>query len=1579
MRALKSSWNSNRKENGMKRILLLLVIFVFNFSLKSQIAAVDTSGYNLAYWNALADKKHYSGAMRAEFIDGLKKLYIRSKSEQDFHSDSKDLIWVEEPSTNGKFSGATINAGPCTNIDFESGNVSGWVQSNGYNPLFNVAGCCNLTNAIDQTMMTGGTDPFGGFPRVWPGGGGFSLRLGSTTTGGRADRIQQTFFVTPANANFTYRYAVVLNDGGSSHTTAQQPRFTIEMIDTLGNQVPCTFYNISAGANVPGYQTSSLTANNTAVIYKDWTSVVIDLSPNIGQNVTLRFTAYDCGPSGHFAYAYIDGTCTNFQTSVADTTCPNIPFSMCAPIGFGNYQWNGPGIVNNTGQCINVTAPGVYTCQTVLVPGCPGPVFTHTLSLRPNPVISFTPSSLPCANQFSFNSTSSISIGSIGSYTYSFGDGSGTFLQSPIHNYPGPGAYNVKFKAFSAFGCRDSVSQIVYVYPQPSLSFSPPSHCINTLVQFTNTSVIPTITGVPAGSVVSYTWNLGNGQTSNLPNPTNTYTSSGTYTITLSATSNQGCISTLTQTLGIFPPPVINFSANPLCDINGTSFSPSTTTAITSGSIVSYYWDFGDGGTSILQTPLHIYNAPGIYTVSYTGTSNHNCVLSVVKVLTISPTPTVAFSTFSVNACTPNFTFVNTTTLSAGIPTYTWSFGGTNTTTATNVNYTFPAAGNYTVSLIGMSPLGCTDTALAFISIFPFPIVTISAPAPCESAIFSGSSTAVTGSVTSYNWNFGDPPSGAANTSTLQNPTHQFPSVGTYTLSLQIVSNQNCSSTFTVALLVRPNPITTFNSFPPDACTPSYTFVNNSGFAPNAPSGNVIVNSLWNFNGATTSSVNAPTYTFPGPGIYTVSLKSTTNYNCTATDIKTVSIYPYPQSTISAIPACLNIAAIYNGSINISQNPGPGTVTSYTWNFGDGILDNNLNTTHFYLTSGTYPISFSATSNQGCVTTATTSLIVYPTPSLSFNTINPCAGSAFTFSNTSTIPAGNFITGYKWDYDGDGIANSNAANPIFTFTSAGVYTVQLYGISNYNCKDSISKTVSVFDIPKPAITSSNVCFGTPTPFTASTSLPGAGAQLTNFTWVLGANIPIQNTQSGGFIYSSPGVYTLQLTATNNFSCSATTSSIVQVHQMPVSDFTTRAVCLNTATSFTNLSFINAPDVISQFSWNFGSGFVNGLNRDTTKLYASPGAYIVTLQVKSNKQCVSAKTMTVLVHDNPNAAFSNSLVCVGDKINFTNLSSSADGTITSNAWDFEGDNIVNQDVQIPNFVYPALGMFPVTLKVTTNYGCTSVMTRSIFANPKAVPSFTSDLRSGCPELCVNFQNLSSLVKGSYTSLWDFGDGTSPSGFFSPKHCYSEGNFSVKLQLRTDSGCVSSAINNGYMTVYPNPVAAFNVKPEEIDEDDPTILVENGSSADVTFIKYYVSDGSSFGTPNFNHYIKNMERKVKPLVVQVVKNQFGCADTLTKMLEIKPTFALYVPNVFTPNTDGRNDGFQAKGVGITKFAMQIYDRWGHMVWETKDFTDSWDGSVKQYENAAKEDVYTWKAQVVDLLNRNHNLVGHVTLLR
>src|ERR1700741_1068517 len=158
----------------------------------------------------------------------------------------------------------------CTNVDFENGTTNGWNLNTGYNPGYNALGCCPTAGGAQNIVSGGGTDGCGGFPVVAPGGGSYSLMLGNNQTGGIADRVEQTFTVTQANSIYVYRYAVVLQEPG--HAAADQPSFQIDMVDSSGLAIPCTFYQVSAGQGIPGFQNS---ASCPGVIYKPWTTVAV--------------------------------------------------------------------------------------------------------------------------------------------------------------------------------------------------------------------------------------------------------------------------------------------------------------------------------------------------------------------------------------------------------------------------------------------------------------------------------------------------------------------------------------------------------------------------------------------------------------------------------------------------------------------------------------------------------------------------------------------------------------------------------------------------------------------------------------------------------------------------------------------------------------------------------------------------------------------------------------------------------------------------------------------------------------------------------------------------------------------------------------------------------------------------------------------------------------------------------------------------------------------------------------------------------------------------------------------------------
>lgn len=264
----------------------------------------------------------------------------------------------------------SIAIAPCANPGFETGDFTGWSGWIGDNdvlsggPLSNIQpGFFSTTNnalvsdcSARHTLMTptAGVDPCGGFPVIPPNGGQYTIRLGNNCANYMGQAIEQTFTVDASNSTFTYRYAVVLNDGG--HLPSEQPYFKIEVLDSLGNPVSnCLQYYENAGGSIPGYQQCP---TDPFTSFKPWTTITYDLQTYINQNVTVRFTVAGCIYGGHFGYAYVECACGSIDDALSARFCPGSPGAfLVASSGFGSYQWfdpNGNPIANSNNDTLFV-------------------------------------------------------------------------------------------------------------------------------------------------------------------------------------------------------------------------------------------------------------------------------------------------------------------------------------------------------------------------------------------------------------------------------------------------------------------------------------------------------------------------------------------------------------------------------------------------------------------------------------------------------------------------------------------------------------------------------------------------------------------------------------------------------------------------------------------------------------------------------------------------------------------------------------------------------------------------------------------------------------------------------------------------------------------------------------------------------------------------------------------------------------------------------------------------------------------------------------------------------------------------
>jgi hypothetical protein len=425
----------------------------------------------------------------------------------------------------------------CGNLDFETGNFTGWYGKLGT--------CCPIalpTNGFGntrQTIMTQGIDPHscGGLRTVYAGT--YSARLGNDRVGAQAEGLYYQFTVTPSTTIIRYAYAVVFQDPG--HSPSDQPRFQSRVRLANGSVIPCTDYTVTAASNLPGFQYCPPPPPDTSnVAWRDWTEVALDLSAYVGQTVTLEFETGDCKLRGHYGYAYIDAVqCGQVDTHV--TYCENdTTLTINGMGGFASYLWE----TGDTTQNITVN-PQLYdtiTCQVTTFLGCQLTLY-YILDMAPgHPNFIW---GTDCNGLTQLTNTSNASYSPI-NYLWTFPNGTTSTLQNPTITLA-PGTYNVTLQISSNLGCgRDTTIQITV--PQlPNPRFTAPNVCLGNPTQFSNLS---------AQGNILYNWNFGDNNTSTIFSPSHTYLSVGTYNVTLTATSGP-CTSSTQGQVTIYPLPTI--------------------------------------------------------------------------------------------------------------------------------------------------------------------------------------------------------------------------------------------------------------------------------------------------------------------------------------------------------------------------------------------------------------------------------------------------------------------------------------------------------------------------------------------------------------------------------------------------------------------------------------------------------------------------------------------------------------------------------------------------------------------------------------------------------------------------------------------------------------------------------------------------------------------------------------------------------------------------------------------------------------------------------------------------------------
>ncbi len=413
-------------------------------------------------------------------------------------------------------------------------------------------------------------------------------------------------------------------------------------------------------------------------------------------------------------------------------------------------------------------------------------------------------------------------------------------------------------------------------------------------------------------------------------------------------------------------------------------------------------------------------------------------------------------------------------------------------------------------------------------------------------------------------------------------------------------------------------------------------------------------------------------------------------------------------------------------------------------------------------------------------------------------------------------------------------------------------------------------------------------------------------------------------------------------------------------------------------------------------WSGGSGTYNPDNADPAAVYtpsaAEAAAGTVTLTYTANDPtgtCIPVgDQMAITIMQLPTAnAGSAQYVCSGSSIT---LAGSIGGSASSGTWSggsgtFSPNNMTLNAVYTPSAAEYTADSIVLTLTTNDPAGpcafSTSIVTLHFLEGP--LVDFAADTSAGCPIHCTNFTNLSLIGSGSAITSWqwDFGDGSPGSALGNPLHCFSEtGFYDIKLIATANNGCTSYLTRTHLIQVYSFPNAGFSSTPNPASVLYPTITFSSQSSSDVNYWNWDFGDNtnSATGISNPTHdYPNNITDSY--LVTLVVHNAEGCYDTISHEIIIEPEFSFFIPNSFSPNNDGINDYFFGSGVGIIKYDIWIFDRWGNMIFHGKELTEKWNGKAKAGADPAQTDVYVWKVQLTDIFNKIHNYIGTVTLVK
>ena len=448
-----------------------------------------------------------------------------------------------------------------------------------------------------------------------------------------------------------------------------------------------------------------------------------------------------------------------------------------------------------------------------------------------------------------------------------------------------------------------------------------------------------------------------------------TVTSPGAYSVY--GITSSGCVINKNFNVTIAgKAPTAQFAVAPACQNAALAFTDSSKVPA-GNTIQSWNWTFSNNSTSSVQNPSTTFSNLGTQTASLKIKTNVGCTDSIAKTFVVNRNPTPSF--YNLLSCEgmPTIFADQTIANAAAVTDWSWNFGGLGISNGKqNPGFSFPAAGNYLVTLKATNSNGCSDTISRQVAVNSSPNANFSFDSVCGKTpvnlkfLATVQAPSVIPDINWGSWDFGD---GTIETA-IRNPQHIYNEPGTYDVKLVVKSSNQCLDTVVKQIKVFDFPVVDFTISPTQCVGKSIQFTDISA----TPDGTPISKWNWYFSGLATDTIQHPKYTFNSQGNYTIQLTAQNTVGCSNTKLRSIAVSspPIPKFTFSP----------QNGlpPLNVNYVNQSATNGNYLWNYGDGgpFIAGYNPPPHVYTAIGTYPIKLVATDFRGCTDTLTKFILV---------------------------------------------------------------------------------------------------------------------------------------------------------------------------------------------------------------------------------------------------------------------------------------------------------------------------------------------------------------------------------------------------------------------------------------------------------------------------------------------------------------------------------------------------------------------------------------------------------------------------